>query len=151
MEVIAVRNEKSEMINNITGGCLCGGVRYQIVGKLRDVITCHCEQCRRTSGHFVAATACRKTNFKLTLQRTLQWYCAVVGFRRGFCNECGSSLFFEETGGERMSIAAGSLDKPQGLHIAAQIFVAEAGDYYTIDPQVPASKRGEHDVKLPSP
>lgn len=48
-----------------------------------------------------------------------------------------------------MSIAAGSLDQPQGLHIAAQIFVSEAGDYYSIDSRIPFSKRGEHGVKLP--
>ena len=44
----------------ITGGCLCGGVRYAVTGPLRDIIACHCEQCRRSSGHFVAATACRR-------------------------------------------------------------------------------------------
>ncbi|TSA15493.1 MAG: GFA family protein [Comamonadaceae bacterium] len=113
---------------NIAGGCLCGGVKYEIIGKLRDVITCQCEQCRRTSGHFVAATACRKTNFILTEHRTLKWFSAVPGFQRGFCNQCGSSLFFEETSGDRMSIAAGSLDEPHGLKIAAHLFVSEAGD-----------------------
>lgn len=137
------------MNEGIGGGCVCGGVRYEVSGKLRDVIACHCEQCRRTSGHFVAATACRKSNFSLVRQESLKWYVAVAGFRRGFCSECGSSLFFEEVGGERMSIAAGSLDKPQGLSIAAHIFVSEAGDYYAIENGVPASPRGEHDVSLP--
>jgi hypothetical protein len=80
---------------------------------------------------------------------TLKWYVAVPGFRRGFCSECGSSLFFEEEGGERVSIAAGSLDKPQGLKIAAHIFASEAGDYYEIEPSVPVSLTGEHNVPLP--
>jgi hypothetical protein len=128
---------------------MCGGVRYEIKGKLRDIITCHCEQCRRSSGHFVAATACRRENFKLVRQDSLSWYSAVQGYRRGFCNVCGSSLFFEETGGQRVSIAAGSLDAPQGLTIAAQIFTAEAGDYYTLDPHVPSSPEGKHQVPLP--
>jgi hypothetical protein len=133
----------------ITGGCLCGGVRYQVEGPLRDIIACHCEQCRRTSGHFVAATACRRAHFDLTKDETLQWFNAVEGYRRGFCNHCGSSLFFEETGGERVSIAAGSLDKPQGLKIAAHIFVKEAGDYYELEPRVPTSQDGAHKVQLP--
>ena len=128
---------------------MCGGVRYEVNGKLRDIITCHCEQCRRSSGHFVAATACRREHFKLVRQDSLQWYSAVPGHRRGFCNVCGSSLFFEETGGQRVSIAAGSLDMPQGLTIAAQIFTAEAGDYYRLDPQVPSSPEGKHQVSLP--
>jgi hypothetical protein len=133
----------------ITGGCLCGAVRYEVSGKLRNIIACHCVQCRRTSGHFVAATACRKVHFRLVQQKGLRWYSAVPGHRRGFCQVCGSSLFFEEVAGERMSIAAGSLDAPQGLTIAAHIFTSEAGDYYAIDPQIPDSPLGEHHVSLP--
>jgi hypothetical protein len=133
----------------ITGGCLCGRVRYEVRGELRNVIACHCIQCRRTSGHFVAATACRRHAFNLSKGETLKWYVAVPGYRRGFCSECGSSLFFEEEGGERVSIAAGSLDEPQGLAIAAHLFASEAGDYYEIDTAVPISQRGDHDVALP--
>ena len=136
------------MTHAITGGCLCGGVRYAVNGPLRDIIACHCEQCRRTSGHFVAATACHRKYFSLQ-QQGLRWYSAVPGYRRGFCNTCGSSLFFEESGKDRVSIAAGSLDEPQGLQIAAHIFTAEAGDYYAIDPATPASPIGEHYVALP--
>ncbi len=137
------------MTPTISGGCLCGSVRYEVSGSLRDIVACHCEQCRRSSGHFVAATACRRVHFRLLQQDSLQWYSAVPGFRRGFCNICGSSLFFEETGKERVSIAAGSLDQPQGLKIAAHIFTAEAGDYYAIEAGVPASPQGGHAVPLP--
>jgi hypothetical protein len=133
----------------ITGGCMCGRVRYQVLGKLRDIVACHCVQCRRSSGHFVAATACRRREFALVKSDTLKWYVAVPGFRRGFCSECGSSLFFEEDGGERVSIAAGTLDKPQGLKLAAHIFASEAGDYYAIEPSVPVLPRGGHQIPLP--
>lgn len=133
----------------ISGGCLCSKVRYEVRGKLRDVIACHCMQCRRTSGHFVAATACRRQVFTLLRAESLKWYVAIPGCRRGFCGECGSNLFFEEEGGERVSIAAGSLDEPQGLTIAAHIFASEAGDYYKIDSSVPVSSKGDHNVALP--
>jgi len=137
------------MTQTITGGCMCGGVRYAVDGPLRQVIACHCVQCRRASGHFVAATATRKKYFSFTKQDGLAWYTAVPGYRRGFCKECGSSLFFEEVGKERISIAAGSLDEQQGLHIAAHIYTAEAGDYYSIERGVPCSPEGGHSVPLP--
>ncbi len=138
------------MSHPITGGCQCGRVRYEVRGKLRDIIACHCTQCRRTSGHFVAATACRRQAFTLVRAETLKWYVAVPGYRRGFCGECGSSLFFEELGGERVSIAAGSLDEPQGLKIVAHIFAGEAGDYYELDGTASVvSQGGEHNVALP--
>jgi hypothetical protein len=133
----------------VTGGCACAGVRYEVRGPLRDIIACHCEQCRRTSGHFVAATACRRSAFSLPKSDTLKWFVAVPGFRRGFCSECGSSLFFEEAGGERVSIAAGTLDEPQGLKLAHHIFIAEAGDYYALESDVPKSADGAHNVQLP--
>jgi hypothetical protein len=133
----------------ITGGCMCGAVRYEVRGPLRDVICCHCEQCRRSSGHFVAATACRKSNFTLVRADSLAWYSFIPGLRRGFCSACGSSLFFEDIQGERMSIAAGTLDKPHGLKIAAHIYAAEKGDYYSISDAVPIAADGHHNVALP--
>jgi hypothetical protein len=128
---------------------MCGGVRYEVRGKLRDVIGCHCVQCRKQSGHFVAATACRRPNFNLVKAEGLKWYVAVPGFRRGFCGNCGSTLFFEEIGGERVSISAGSLDEPQGLRFGAHIFASEAGDYYEIGGSAPVSAKGDHNVSLP--
>jgi len=137
------------MTHPITGGCACGAVRYAVRGPLRDIIACHCEQCRKTSGHFVTATACRRGYFSLERDDGLRWYSAKPGFRRGFCGQCGSNLFFEEIGKERISIAAGSLDAPQGLRIAAHIFTSEAGDYYAIPPDTPSSAHGEHGITLP--
>ena len=139
----------AETSKPITGGCICGAVRYQVNGALRPVIACHCEQCRRFSGHFVAATATRKTYFQLLQADGLKWYSYQSGLRQGFCQECGSSLFFEDEQSARISIAAGSLDQPQGLKLAAQIFAAEAGDYYQLDTSVPISENGTHSVQLP--
>lgn len=139
----------TETSKPITGGCICGAVRYQVNGALRPVIACHCEQCRRFSGHFVAATATRKTYFKLLNVAGLKWYSYQSGLRQGFCQECGASLFFEDEQSERISIAAGSLDEPQGLKIAAQIFAVEAGDYYQLDASIPISADGTHLVQLP--
>jgi hypothetical protein len=133
----------------VTGGCCCGGVRYEVRGELRQIIACHCVQCRRTSGHFVTATACRRPAFKLMRSDTLKWYVAVPGYRRGFCGECGSSLFFEQQGGERVSIAAGSLDEPQGLTIVQHLFASEAGDYYRLDDGAAISPGKQHSIPLP--
>jgi hypothetical protein len=42
------------------GGCLCGGVRYEVTGPLRDVVVCHCSRCLRTHGHAAAYSACAR-------------------------------------------------------------------------------------------
>lgn len=117
------------------GQCLCGGVRYEVTGPLRNVIACHCSQCRRTSGHFVAASQAPTAALKLLNSETLTWYESSPEAKRGFCNRCGGNLFWRETGPEKKntSIMAGTLDTPTGLRITEHIFVEDKSDYYSID------------------
>ncbi|HYB26644.1 MAG TPA: GFA family protein [Solirubrobacteraceae bacterium] len=118
-----------------SGGCLCGAVRYRVDGALRDVLICHCEECRRWHGHVSACTAARRENLVLIEQRGLRWIDSPrsdAHARRGFCAECGSSLFWDAPGRPTVSIAAGTLDGPTGLRVAAHWYVSEAGDYYEL-------------------
>src|SRR4051812_42815359 len=97
-----------------TGRCLCGGVRYQVRGRLRDVVVCHCSRCRRTHGHAAAYAACDRSALVLDTADTLRWYRA-DGRERGFCDRCGASLFWRADGSPAVSVAAGTLDPPTGL------------------------------------
>lgn len=114
-----------------SGGCLCGGVRYRIDGRLRDVVFCHCSRCRRTHGHVGAYTECARDALAIEDVGTLRWF-EQEGRRRGFCTGCGASLFWEREAGETVSVSAGTLDEPTGLRPRSHIFVASAGDYYEI-------------------
>ena len=116
-----------------TGSCLCGAVRYEVTGALRDVVECHCAMCRKTHGHIGAYTAAPKSAVAITEARGLKWYASSEKARRGFCVECGGSLFFEPAEKDYMAIAAGTLDPPTGLKTVVQIHVNSAGDYYRID------------------
>ena len=111
------------------GGCACGAVRYRAEGPFRPVVACHCGTCRRTSGHFVAATSAPKDG--VTVTGELRWWRASEDARRGFCPLCGSSLFWEGPGAN-LSIHAGTLDDAEGLSVAGHIFTAEKGAYYDI-------------------
>ena len=124
-----------------TGTCLCGAVRYEVTGPLRDVVLCHCAMCRRTHGHVAAYTAAPNAALRLVEARGLRWYASSGFARRGFCAECGASVFWERTAGDLVSIAAGTLDAPTGLRTTLQIFVEDAGDYYAIGRDVPVRAR----------
>ena len=119
-----------------TGSCLCRAVRFEVVGALRDVVECHCAMCRKTHGHIGAYTATPKENLRIVESRGLKWYPSSEKARRGFCAECGGTLFFEPLAKDYMAIAAGTLDPPTGLKTVVQIHVNSAGDYYTIDPRI---------------
>jgi hypothetical protein len=143
------REEDSPRIRG-TGRCLCGAVRYEVRGPLRPVVDCHCTMCRRTSGHFAAFTATRPEDLVLIESEGLRWYRASAKARRGFCAKCGSSLFWEPASGERVSIAAGTLDLPTGLETAVHVFVEDSGDYYKISDGLPQRADGNHGIMIPA-
>ena len=119
-----------------TGGCLCGAVRYEVARPLRDVILCHCAMCRKAHGHVGAYTAAPKSALRLTESRALKWHVSSAIARRGFCGECGGTLFWEGADRDTISIAAGTLDGATGLRTTLQIHIDSAGDYYPIDPNI---------------
>ena len=115
-----------------TGGCLCGAVRFEVRGPLRDVLVCHCVECRRWTGNVWAATAAKEDDVVFLERRGLRWVDSPASdnhARRGFCSECGSSLFWDPPARDTISIAAGSLDEPTGLKTVAHIYVSQARDY----------------------
>ncbi|QFU09462.1 Glutathione-dependent formaldehyde-activating enzyme [Rhodobacteraceae bacterium THAF1] len=117
-----------------TGGCLCSEVSYRVTGPLRPVSGCHCQQCRRTSGHYVAATSAPKA--QVEIEGEVRWYQSSDTAKRGFCPDCGSNLFWDG-GGDELSIMAGTLDGPTGLELDRHIYVANKGDYYELDDRLP--------------
>jgi hypothetical protein len=114
------------------GSCLCGEVAFEVDGALRPVIGCHCHQCRKQTGHFLAATGAKLAHFTLTSDASLKWYRASDTARRGFCGACGSTLFWQRDGADYIAIAAGAIDEPTGLRLMGHIFCADKGDYYEI-------------------
>lgn len=122
-----------------TGRCLCGGVRYEVRGPLRDVWACHCSQCRQTTGNFLTSTNAARSDLVLLAEATLTWYRSSDIAERGFCARCGSNLFWRRIApdSDTISILAGTLDPPTGLKLVAHIFVADKSDYYEIADGVP--------------
>ena len=129
-----------------SGSCLCGAIRYQVVGDLRPVVACHCTMCRKTSGHFVSATAVERANMTIDEDGALNWYRSSDFARRGFCGTCGSNLFWQRDGAEHISIMAGTLNGMSGLETAAHIHVGEKGDYYRIGDDCPQREDGAHGI-----
>ena len=122
-----------------TGGCLCGGVRYEIRGPLGDAGACHCSQCRRTSGNFVVGVGVPNADFSLTADGTLAWFRSSPGAERGFCSRCGGNLFWRHTAPDtdHIVLAAGSIDPPTRVRLKRHIFVASKSDYYDITDGLP--------------
>ena len=124
----------------VSGSCLCGQVGFTTSGPLRPVITCHCRQCRKSSGHHVAATSAPRNS--ISVHGEVAWYQSSPAARRGFCDTCGSDLFWDGPG-THLSIHAGALDDPTGLQLAGHIYCADKGDYYAIADGLPQAAQDD--------
>lgn len=122
----------------VTGGCLCGAVRYEIHGPLREVIACHCGQCLRQHGNFATYSATGKNQLRLLKDGELAWYASSQKARRGFCRACGSSLFWEPLDRDYIAVSAGSFDGPSPVKLTKHIYVKDKPSYYELTDGLPA-------------
>jgi hypothetical protein len=114
------------------GSCLCGKVRFELASQPRSIVACHCMQCRKTSGHYVAATQIARDSLKLKGSENITWFRSSEDAMRGFCTFCGSQLFWKREDSTTVSVMAGSLDGPTGLNMDRQIHTSSKGDYYSL-------------------
>lgn len=120
-----------------TGSCLCGEVKFSVDGPLREVVFCHCGQCRRQTGLYYASTNAAEKDLTIEGAENVTWYQSSEEGRRGFCKHCGSALFWKYQGQADISIQAGSLDMPTELTPGYHIFCADKGDFYAITDGLP--------------
>lgn len=124
------------------GSCLCGKVRLEIAGPFeRSPEACHCTQCRKQSGHVLAAVNVRRNALTIHGSELVKWYRSSEKVQRGFCSNCGSTLFWSPAieGYEWIAVAMGTLDEPSGLRLVKHTFVKDKGDYYDITDGLPQS------------
>jgi len=96
----------------ITGGCMCGAVRYEGRGEPLYTGYCHCRSCRHHSGAAVAGMLVFAPDNVRVTRGELSLYRSSPGVERGFCGHCGTSLTWRGRG--LMSLHIGTLDDPDG-------------------------------------
>lgn len=121
----------------VRGSCLCGAISLRIRAFSGPVRYCHCTQCRKQSGHFYAAVHVDRADLSVTGEERLRWYAASPEADRGFCDTCGSALFWRPHDTPWTAVLAGCLDAPTGLAADMHIFVDDKGDYYELDDGLP--------------
>jgi hypothetical protein len=111
----------------VTGGCLCGRVRYEATPDHRDGYYCHCRMCQLAFGNTRAAYLNLRKDQVRWVQEPAYYGSSKIA-RRGFCSTCGTPLTFEFLQGERMDLSVGSLDDPGAFkpttHFAVETRVA---------------------------
>ncbi len=114
----------------LTGRCLCGAVGVTGTAADSKVAACHCDMCRRWSSGPYFEVTCEDVVFEgedsITTFRSSDWA------ERGFCNKCGSNLFYHLVDSSDYQIAAGLLDNQADLQLSLQVFVDSKPPFYTL-------------------
>ena len=123
----------SETIPVLSGGCLCGAVRYASSAAPIIEGNCHCRDCQKASGSAYAPTLFFPVQ-AVTINGDAKFFESIGGsgqpIRRGFCPNCGSQLFGLPLVREDMiGIRAGSLDDTSAYHPQAEIFTSHAAPW----------------------
>ena len=128
-----------------SGGCLCGGVRYEVEGDLAPIQLCHCGQCRKAQGGAFGANVPVATADLRWLQGEdlMREFRASPIKRRVFCGTCGSPLFSQrDEAPEVLRLRVGTLDGDgAGLEVGFHIQTASKAAWWPIEdgrPQYPA-------------
>ncbi len=112
--------------SSLTGGSLCGAVRYRITGAPKWVAHCHCDSCRRQTGAaFATYAGIAHDGFAYT-QGKAAAHQSSPGVARGFCLACGTPLTFEgDRWPDEVHVHLGTLDDPGELAPQAHVYTEE--------------------------
>jgi len=133
----------------LTGGCLCGAVRFEVTEPLVSAGYCHCTRCQRRTGTAASAQA-RIAPGSLRIlsgDELIRAYEPPNGFAKHFCSACGSALWSRgRDDPEIVSVRLGAFDGDPGIRPSARSFVAYAAPWEPIPddglPRYPESRPG---------
>jgi hypothetical protein len=132
----------------IRGGCLCGGVRFELTCAVGPFELCHCSRCRKVSGSaFAAALGVRTREFRLLEGAELigRYEAPIVesppAYRTSFCRRCGSPVPDPIAGAEWFEIPAGLLDDDPQLRPERHILVERKAPWHEITDALPRFDR----------
>jgi hypothetical protein len=126
-------------MSGLTGGCLCGAIRYTISAPVAELRACHCTSCQKASGAGGSVNAAvPSAAFKITQGTPKRFASAAASGRtlyRFFCGDCGSPLYSQRANApENVMVRAGTLDDSSGLKITFNIWTGSARPWDYIDP-----------------
>lgn len=130
-------------INMYNGGCLCGKVRYEISGRIEDIVYCHCSLCRKAQGSAFAANGnIHISHFQfISGEDQLTEYKASAEHSKFFCQHCGSPIISTHTSQPtNIRVRIGSIESDITEKPVAHIFTASKANWENICGDIPQYK-----------
>lgn len=124
----------------ITGGCLCGAVRYEARAYVSDAYFCHCRTCQKTTGAPAEIGVLIEPGTLRFLQGAPKFFQTSHFGERGFCPTCGSRLIWQSVEGKRpefTNVSVGSLDDPNVVTPTSHQCVESQMSWYRANEDLP--------------
>ena len=124
----------------LTGSCLCGGVCYEIHGRLTNPLNCHCSMCRKAQGAaFRSRAGVRAKDFKFVSgEELITYFESSPGNYRGFCRVCGSPIHSKfDSNPEVFGLPRGALNEDPQIKPTLHVFVGNKAPWYEITDSLP--------------
>ena len=123
------------MAELLTGGCLCGSVRFEVAGAPRNAGYCHCTRCQRRTGTASSVQA-RVDGDAIEItggDEIVWWRHPDGGFEKGFCRGCGGHLFSRNPDDHaQLNVRFAAFDRDPGVRPGYRQFVAYAAPWEPI-------------------
>ena len=136
----------------VTGGCMCGAVRYE-APEPHAIVYCHCQSCRKHTGAAVATLVGYLKNEIKWIGHERKTYRSSQDIKRGFCDKCGTPLswegFVEELGGDLIEVFVSTTDNPDVLIPSFHIWHEERIKWFEIADDLPRYRGWAHDGSKP--
>ena len=132
------------MTQPLTGGCLCGAVRYEARPTHRDGYYCHCRMCQLAFGNTRAAFVNLRRDEVEWTSDAPSFYASSKFAKRGFCGRCGTPLSFEYLASDRMDLSVGSLDDPAAVKPVSHFAVESRIATWNGEDGLPGQRLDEH-------
>ncbi|HSP72650.1 MAG TPA: GFA family protein [Gaiellaceae bacterium] len=116
----------------LTGGCLCGGVRFEVTEPLLGAGYCHCTRCQRRTGTAAAPSArIAPGSLRITAgEELIRSFDPPDGFKKAFCSACGSALWSQHPeDADLIGVRLGAFDGDPGVRPSYRQFVAYAAPW----------------------
>lgn len=126
----------------IEGGCLCGAVRYSVIGRAVAQTLCHCVSCRRATGGVSVGWAVFHKAEHALLQGEVREYSSSPGIWWDSCAICGSLVGYRrESRPDHYDITTATLDQPDLFPPTVEIWTSEKISWEVLDPELPHNAR----------
>lgn len=137
-------------MNTLTGGCLCGAIRYTVTAKPWAVSHCHCADCRRATGAPFITWMTLPVDGFAWVQGKLGVHHSTEGVTRGFCTDCGTTLSYAgDDHADEIDISAASLDDAEAVTPDDHLWSGSALSWLHMADGLPRLKQGHWGVGYP--